>query len=97
MATGFSIAPLRFTSYMGLFFSCLGFILAIVFIIQKFTIYMMPTGWSSLIVTILIVGGVQLLALGIIGEYIGRLFLTVNSRPQYLVEEVVGIKMVEKS
>lgn len=97
MATGFSIAPLRFTSFMGLFFSCLGFILAIVFIIQKFTINMMPNGWSSLIVTILIVAGVQLMALGIIGEYIGRLFLTVNSRPQYLVEEVVGIKMVEKS
>ena len=45
----------------------------------------MPVGWSSLIVTILIVGGVQLLALGMIGEYLGRVLLTLNSRPQYVI------------
>lgn len=91
MATGFSITPLRLTSLMGILFSALGFLFAIIFIIQKLTINVMPIGWSSLIVTLLIVGGVQLLALGVIGEYIGRLFLTINLRPQYVVAETVGI------
>ena len=60
-------------------------------IIQKLTLDRMPIGWSSLIVTILIVGGVQLLALGMLGEYLGRVLLTLNSRPQYVVGETIGI------
>jgi undecaprenyl-phosphate 4-deoxy-4-formamido-L-arabinose transferase len=51
----------------------------------------MPDGWSSLIVTILIIGGVQLLAIGILGEYLGRVLLTLNLRPQYVVAETVGV------
>lgn len=90
MATNFSIVPLRLTSLLGLFFSGLGFILAILLVIQKFTLNLMPIGWSSLIVTILIIGGVQLLALGMIGEYLGRVLLTINSRPQYVIAETVG-------
>jgi undecaprenyl-phosphate 4-deoxy-4-formamido-L-arabinose transferase len=91
MATSFSIVPLRITSLMGLFFSGLGFLLAILFVIQKFTLNLMPDGWSSLIVTILIIGGVQLLALGMLGEYLGRVLLTINLRPQYVVAETVGL------
>ena len=87
MATNFSIIPLRLTSIIGLLFSSVGFILALLFIIQKFTLDMMPIGWSSLIVTILIIGGVQLLALGMIGEYLGRVLLTINARPQYVISE----------
>ena len=90
MATSFSIVPLRLTSLLGLIFSGLGFCLAILLVVQKFTLNMMPVGWSSLIVTILIVGGVQLLALGMIGEYLGRVLLTINSRPQYVIAETVG-------
>lgn len=92
MATSFSIVPLRLTSLLGLIFSGLGFLLAILLVVQKFTLNLMPIGWSSLIVTILIVGGVQLLALGMIGEYLGRVFLTINSRPQFIVAETVGLK-----
>ncbi len=91
MATSFSIVPLRITSLLGLFFSGLGFLLAILLVIQKFTLNLMPIGWSSLIVTILIMGGVQLLALGMIGEYLGRVLLTINSRPQYVIAETVGL------
>lgn len=85
MATNFSLVPLRITSFAGICFAGLGFLLAIALIIQKFTNDAMPVGWSSLIVTILIVGGVQLLALGMIGEYLGRVLLTLNSRPQYVI------------
>jgi undecaprenyl-phosphate 4-deoxy-4-formamido-L-arabinose transferase len=49
----------------------------------------MPNGWSSIIVTILIMGGVQLLALGMIGEYLGRTLLTLNNRPQYIIQEML--------
>lgn len=91
MATSFSIVPLRLTSLLGLFFSGLGFLLAILLVVQKFTLNLMPIGWSSLIVTILIIGGVQLLAIGMLGEYLGRVLLTINSRPQYVIDETVGL------
>jgi len=91
MATSFSIVPLRITSLLGLFFAGLGFFLALLLIIQKLTLNFMPIGWSSLIVTILIIGGVQLLALGMLGEYLGRVLLTLNSKPQYIVAETVGL------
>ncbi|MDZ5434233.1 glycosyltransferase family 2 protein [Pseudomonas fluorescens] len=97
MATSFSIMPLRLTSLLGLVFSSLGFLLAVIFIIQKFTINSMPTGWSSLIVTILIIGGVQLLALGMLGEYLGRVLLTINARPQYVISEKIGFSSQEKN
>ncbi|MCG2583617.1 glycosyltransferase family 2 protein [Massilia sp. TS11] len=92
MATSFSIVPLRLTSLAGLVFAGLGFLLALLLIIQKFTLDLMPVGWSSLIVTILIVGGVQLLALGMLGEYLGRVLLTLNMRPQYVVGKTVGLE-----
>jgi undecaprenyl-phosphate 4-deoxy-4-formamido-L-arabinose transferase len=52
----------------------------------------MPDGWSSLIVTVLIIGGIQLLALGMVGEYLGRVLLTINSRAQDVIGETVGLK-----
>lgn len=90
MATNFSIVPLRLTSMFGIIFAGLGFLLALLFVIQRFTINVMPVGWSSLIVTLLILGGAQLLALGMIGEYLGRVLLTMNGRPQYVIDQTVG-------
>lgn len=90
MATNFSIVPLRITSFAGICFAGLGFVLALVLIVQKLTLDRMPDGWSSLMVALLIVGGVQLLALGVLGEYLGRVLLTLNSRPQYVIGETTG-------
>jgi len=90
MATSFSLFPLRLTSMFGILFSGLGFLLAILLVIQKFTLNFMPNGWSSIMVTILVVGGVQLLAIGMIGEYLGRVLLTLNAKPQYVIQETVG-------
>jgi undecaprenyl-phosphate 4-deoxy-4-formamido-L-arabinose transferase len=97
MATSFSIVPLRLTSLLGMFFAGVGFLLAILLIIQKFTLNLMPIGWSSLIVTVLIIGGVQLLAIGMVGEYLGRVLLTINSRPQYVIGETVGFGATNNS
>jgi glycosyltransferase involved in cell wall biosynthesis len=96
MATNFSIVPLRLTSFAGLAMAGIGFLFAALLIIQKFTVDAMPIGWSSLIVTFLIIGGVQLVALGMLGEYLGRVLLTLNSRPQYVVGETVGLPAPEK-
>ncbi|MYM68836.1 glycosyltransferase [Pseudoduganella sp. FT55W] len=96
MATNFSIVPLRLTSFAGLVMAGVGFILAVLLVIQKFTLDAMPIGWSSLIVTILMIGGVQLVALGMLGEYLGRVLLTLNSRPQYVIGETVGLLAKEE-
>ena len=91
MATSFSVAPLRVASVVGLVFSGFGFLAAIAFVIQRFTLNAMPVGWSSLMVSVLILGGIQLLALGIIGEYVGRVLLHVNGRPQAVIGAMSNI------
>lgn len=90
MATSFSLIPLRLTSLLGVVVSGLGFLFAFLLIVQKLTIDVMPVGWASLIVAVLVIGGVQLLALGVIGEYLGRVLLTINSRPQYVIGEMTA-------
>lgn len=96
MATSGSIAPLRLAALLGVVMSFAGFVAALLLILQRFTINAMPIGWSSLIVTSLILGGVQLLALGVLGEYLGRLFLHVNARPQFVVSNMVNVDTEEE-
>jgi undecaprenyl-phosphate 4-deoxy-4-formamido-L-arabinose transferase len=89
MFTNFSILPLRLASYAGLLTSVVGLALAGVFVVDRIAHPQAPAGWASVIVSLFIVGGIQLFALGMIGEYLGRLFLQQNGRPQYVVREHV--------
>src|SRR6266567_3027676 len=83
--TSFTIAPLKFASYLGAAVALLSFAYAAV-IIYKTIAYGNPvSGYPSLMVTILFLGGVQLLSLGVIGEYLGRIFNETKHRPLYLV------------
>lgn len=91
MATNFSIVPLRIASILGLLFATFGFLYTIWLIIGKFTFGITPTGWSSLIISILVFGGVQLLAIGMIGEYIGRIYLNLNRKPQYILKNKINL------
>jgi len=91
MATSFSIVPLRFVSLAGVLASCVAFLLAIVVLWQKLHTPQMAVGWPSLIITILFMGGLQLLALGAIGEYTGRILLNVNNRPQYVIGDTANL------
>ena len=91
MATSFSIVPLRMVSLAGALASCLAFVVALAVLVQKLRHPDLPVGWASLIVTILFMGGLQLLALGAIGEYTGRVLLNVNNRPQYVVGRSVNV------
>lgn len=89
MATGFSVSPLRVSTYLGLIISILSFILASFYIIQKIFFDYAPEGWTSIIVTVLFLGGIQLMTLGILGEYIGRIYLKLNGKNQYIVREKI--------
>lgn len=91
VAMNFSVVPLRLASWLGLAFAAAGFAWAAYLIFQKLAFDRIPVpGWSSLVVVILVVGGVQLLALGAIGEYLGRAYLHLNRKPQYVVKTTRG-------
>jgi undecaprenyl-phosphate 4-deoxy-4-formamido-L-arabinose transferase len=71
--------------------SCIAFLLAIIVLWQKLHSPQVAVGWPSLIITILFMGGLQLLALGAIGEYTGRILLNINNRPQYIIGETANV------
>jgi undecaprenyl-phosphate 4-deoxy-4-formamido-L-arabinose transferase len=89
MATGFSVLPLRIATYLGIFTAMCAFLLLIVFVLQKFIYNSMPDGWTSIVVLILFFGGIQLFSIGIIGEYVGRTYLNINKKKQFIVREKV--------
>ncbi len=82
----FSIKPLRITSVLGFFATFLGFVMAVIIVIDTI-LYGDVEGWTSLIATILLIGGMQMLMLGMLGEYVGRNFLNNNNSPQYIVKD----------
>jgi glycosyltransferase involved in cell wall biosynthesis len=89
----FSDFPVRMASYLGLAFSLLGFIYAFAVILWR--IAGQPvTGWASTIVVVLVLGGVQLLVLGILGEYLWRTFDEARRRPAYIIEKMNAAKDV---
>ena len=86
--TNFSVIPLRISTYIGIFSAIIGFLMGLFFIFLHFMGIGSPEGWPSLIVSILFIGGIQLIALGTIGEYVGRSFLYQNKEPQYIIDEI---------
>ena len=94
--TSFSVAPLRLASILGLFISSMAFAY-LLFVIIKTLLYGDPVaGYPSMISIILFIGGIQLVVLGILGEYIGRIFYEAKGRPDYLVSEYNGEKIYPK-
>lgn len=94
--TAFSVQPLRFATVLGGSCAVLGFIYAIYTVIKKFVNPNVPVGFSSLMSAIMFIGGMLMLMLGLIGEYIGRIYITLNNSPQYVIREVVGELRGEK-
>lgn len=85
--TAFSNLPLRLATYMGFIVSFVSFLVIIYTLYQKYIRHDVVQGWSSLMVSILFIGGVQLICLGIIGEYLSRILDNVKQRPLYIVKE----------
>jgi hypothetical protein len=88
LATSFSLVPLRLAIFAGAAMALAGAIGAVATIIEALFLHQTPTGWASTMVVLLLVGGVQSMILGILGEYVGRTFLTANGKPQGAVRAV---------
>lgn len=86
--TSFSTMPLRVWTYVGLAVSLLSFLYASFLIFRTLIVGVDLPGYASLMVVILFLGGIQLISLGVIGEYLGRVFIEVKQRPVYLVDQV---------
>jgi hypothetical protein len=89
MFVNFSVMPLRLSTLLGLAGSVLGLGLGTQVVVERIAHPDVPVGWASVMVAILLFSGVQLVLLGVMGEYLGRLFLTENQTPQFVVREVV--------
>lgn len=94
--TSFSTAPLRFSSLFGIVISLGAFIYMAFIILKTLIVGEMVSGYPSLMSIILFIGGIQLLSLGIIGEYLGRIFNETKNRPLYLVNEYNNDRVVVK-
>jgi polyisoprenyl-phosphate glycosyltransferase len=92
MFTNFSILPLRVASAIGLVLASLSGIAGIAVIIEKIINPELPTGWASVFVALLFMSSVQLLAIGLMGEYVGRVLLKLNQIPQFVVRRTIRDK-----
>ena len=90
-ATAFSIAPLRVSIFVGLFFGILGLSLATTAVVQWFMNPEIQPGFTSLFATIMFFGGLNLICIGVAGEYIGRLYLNLNGLPQFVVRSKINL------
>ncbi|MBI5701710.1 glycosyltransferase family 2 protein [Candidatus Saganbacteria bacterium] len=97
MFTNFSILPLRIATLVGLLFSIIGFVSALYYAVEKIVHPDSSIGFATLIIAILMFSGIQLLTVGVIGEYIGRLFMSLNRTPQFIVREMKGFHDIPTS
>jgi len=89
----FSFVPLRMITLLGFGVSALSILLAIGYAIQKLTVGLNPPGFATTVVAIFFLAGIQLITMGVIGEYVGRIFEEVKQRPLYVVRRVVGRRL----
>lgn len=87
--TAFSILPLRIATAAGIICACAGFLYGIYTVIKKFVNPAVPLGFSAMMSAIVFIGGMLMLMLGLIGEYIGRIYISINNSPQYVICEEI--------
>jgi polyisoprenyl-phosphate glycosyltransferase len=90
--TNFSIVPLRISTITGFLLTIISFFSILIVIIMKLLNPSTAAGWSSLISVLLFFSGIQFIVLGLLGEYIGRSYLNLNKKPQYVVREYINFK-----
>ena len=90
--TAFSVKPLELGALIGFLFAVFGFLFALFVIIRKIIRPEIQAGWSSTLSAIMIVGGIIMILLGLIGEYVGRIYICLNKSPQFVVKEITGEK-----
>jgi glycosyltransferase involved in cell wall biosynthesis len=87
--TSFSVVPLRLIAGLGLLISLFSMLMIIWVILGKILLHSVIPGWASSVVPIYLLGGIQLLSVGVIGEYVGKIYLETKRRPRYFIEENV--------
>ncbi len=92
---GYSFIPIRFMSLMGVFFALLGFVYACVVFVVRLTLGNPIKGWAPLMIVVLVLGGMQMLMLGVVGEYLWRIFAQVRGGPPYVVESILDAEHSE--
>ena len=92
--TNFSIVPLRIITGIGFIIAVLGFLFGIFVVIRKLLVSNISAGYSSTISLMLLIGGLILFSLGFIGEYIGRIYMTVSNLQQFRIREVINEKEI---
>ncbi|MBI5006394.1 MAG: glycosyltransferase family 2 protein [Nitrosomonadales bacterium] len=97
MATSFSVFPLRLATYAGFGLAALSLVMIVVVIVQKIMFPELPRGWASTIATILFIGGIQTLCIGLVGEYLGRTYLKLNRKRQFVIGSTTWQKRGEIS
>lgn len=95
--TSFSVKPLRAATFSGVAVAVVGLLYALWTIINRIVNPMVPVGWSSTIAVVLVLGGVILVDLGMIGEYIGRIYISLNNSPQYVVKKLINVVQEERA
>lgn len=89
--TGFSVFPLQMISLVGVFFAVSSFVLGFLYVLLAVIVFRSAiSGWASLFLSVAFLGGIQLIMLGIIGEYVGRIYVQVIDRPLYIIDEILG-------
>jgi glycosyltransferase involved in cell wall biosynthesis len=97
LATSFSLAPLRLAIYAGIVMALLGAVGAVATILEALFLQDTPSGWASTMTVILLVSGVQSMILGVLGEYVGRTFLSANGKPQGTVRSIERSTAAERA
>lgn len=87
--SSFSVKPITMILGLGFFIVCVSVLAAVYALVSYFTGHVVP-GWTSLILSIWFLGGIQLLAIGLVGQYIGKIYIEVKQRPRYNIEKVLG-------
>lgn len=86
--TSLSIKPLRFVTMVGFFVFGVSIVLSLYVVFSRFYLNVVP-GWASIVLPIYLLGGIQLLAVGIIGEYLGKIYKEVKRRPRYIIDKII--------
>ncbi len=90
--TSFSVKPLRFATFLGFITAVAGFLFGIYVIIHKIIVPESLLGWSSTMAVLLFLGGMIMLMLGMVGEYVGRIYLSINRAPQFVIRDRIGFE-----
>lgn len=94
--TAFSVKPLRISAWIGGICACAGFVGSVITIVRKLLYPQIAAGWSSMTILLLLIGGILMMMLGLIGEYVGRIYMSINGLPQYVIRSTTDDETKER-